>query len=141
MDISLLEKSIITKLKSEITDYAVELYPDNPDNYRLIHPKGSVLLNYGGSSFRRPQNPEAIVQIREIYFDFIILCRNLRGNGGCYDLLDSVKNAISGFKEQGCDPFYPVSEDISSHKDGIWTYQIRFSTKVKYTEASLNYNV
>jgi hypothetical protein len=40
------ETAIVEKLKADITDLAVEPFPENVKDYELIHPNGAVLVSY-----------------------------------------------------------------------------------------------
>lgn len=134
MQITDFEKAIIDKLKENITDMAVEAYPDNPDTYKLIHPKGAILVHYSGSKFLNPMYEEVIIQERKINYDIIIVAKSLRGNGGIYETMDKVRETLTGFKNQDTLKMYPIDEEYIHQDNGLWQYGMRFETRVKHVE-------
>ena len=40
-------------LQAALPGYEVALFPDHPDSYRFIHPRGAVLIGYQGSKFTK----------------------------------------------------------------------------------------
>ena len=82
MLITEIEDAIIERLKTNIPDLLVEPFPDNPSAYRLLHPKGAVLVRYRGGRYTNPETLGVIVQDRTIEFDLVIVTRNLRNHAG-----------------------------------------------------------
>lgn len=139
MQINDFEKAIIDKLKDNITDVAIEAYPDNPDTYKLIHPKGAILVHYSGSKFMPSLYDEVIIQQRKLTYDIIILAKSLRGNGSIYETMDKVRETLTGFKYQDAIKMYPIDEEYIHQENGLWQYGMRFESRVKHIEKEYEY--
>jgi hypothetical protein len=50
MLISQIEQKIIERLKEKIKDLHIEGFPDKPQQFSLIHPKGAILVHYQGEN-------------------------------------------------------------------------------------------
>jgi hypothetical protein len=151
MDIKELETAIVTKIKEALPDLLVEAYPDHPSSFKMIHPKGAILVHYSGSRFLPSLFEEVIVQERKVSYDLILLNRSLRSNGGIYDTMDKVREALTGFQvavpltSEGEDPlrtnvlplatkFYPLEEEFILEENGLWQYGMRFECFTKQIE-------
>ena len=53
-------------LQAALPGYEVALFPDHPDSYRFIHPRGAVLIGYQGSKFTKLEALGMIAQQRDI---------------------------------------------------------------------------
>ena len=60
----------------------VERFPENPQQYRLNHPRGAVLLAYGKSTFGHTESLDASVQARDIVLRLTLIFRQLNGADG-----------------------------------------------------------
>jgi len=123
MKITEIENAIINKLKIDIQDLAVEPFPDNVEDYKLLHPKGAILVSYEGSNYTNPQIEQ---QIRLLEFDVIVIVRNLRSYLGAYEILDRVRQSLTNdlFIENA--KLYPISEKFLFVEEDKWHYEIRF---------------
>ena len=135
MDIKDLESAIVNTLKEALPDLLVEAYPDNPSSFKMIHPKGAVLVHYSGSKFNPSLFEEVIVQERKLTYDFIILSRSLRGNSGIYETMDKIREALTGFQYDDTTKFYPIDEEFILEENGLWQYGMRFETFTKHVES------
>lgn len=137
MLISDIENAIITRLQDKVTDLIVETFPNNPDDYieyEFVHPIGAVLVYYAGSGYSNTKSISSIVQDELAKFGMTIMIRNLDLKKGCYKYLDQVKNALTGYKIDGCKKMYPLKSELLSEKDGIWQYGITFAISKPSTE-------
>lgn len=135
MNITTLETAIVNKLKQALPDLLIEAYPDHPSSFKMIHPKGAVLVHYSGSKFLPSLFEEVIVQERKVSYDLIILNRSLRGNGGIYDTMDKVREALTGFQTEDTTKFYPLEEEFILEENGLWQYGMRFESFTKHIES------
>lgn len=148
MLISAAEQAIVNRLAARLTDpmqtgedaEAVEIraWPENPDEYRLIHPIGAVLVRYKGSRWSPPETLGAVVQTRTAEFELAVIVRSLRdrqGHLGGYTLLDSVRLVLTGYGLPGAmTPLYLVREDLVSRKANNWLYAQTFACRARTIE-------
>ncbi|MDI1471926.1 hypothetical protein THER_1648 [Thermodesulfovibrio sp. N1] len=127
MTIADIEQAIIDRLKTKIQGLEITGFPEKPKEYRLLHPKGALLVSYAGSTFSEPQSVNAIVQERKMEFDITVAMRHLRTHEGAYAYLDAVRIALTGYRITGCSKMYPVKEQFLSEDNGIWQYSITFT--------------
>ena len=139
MDIKELETAIVNKLKAALTDLLVEVYPDNPSSFRMIHPKGAVLVHYSGSKFNPSLFEEVIVQERKLTYDLIVLNRSLRGNSGIYETMDKTREALTGFQYDDTTKFYPIDEEFILEENGLWQYGMKFEALTKHIESGYEF--
>jgi len=142
MTIKEIENSIIEKLSSDVTDLKIEGYPENPDTYRLNHPKGAVLAHYFGSDFGEPllgDEPESfIAQEEKELFVVTLSIRGLRSHQGAYDYINRIKDVLTGYQPVNslkCKKMYPKQIRFTSQADGVWVYKILFSVKLLTQES------
>ena len=123
------ETAIVEKLKTDITDLAVEPFPDNVKDYELIHPNGAVLVSYEGSNYT---NPRLEQQARMIEFDVIVIVRNLRSHLGAYETLERVRQSITNDLYIENMKLYPLSEKFLFVDDDKSHFEIRFMLPAVY---------
>lgn len=139
MNIKDLETAIVNKLKVALPDLLVEAYPDNPSSFKMIHPKGAVLIHYSGSKFNPSLFEEVIVQERKLTYDLIVLNRSLRGNSGIYETMDKIREALTGFQYDDTTRFYPIDEEFILEENGLWQYGMRFESFTKHVESGYEF--
>jgi len=133
MSIAVIENDIIEQLESYISTLKIEGFPDNGD-YNLTHSKGAVLVSYTNSFFETETNFEFIQQEENIEFALLLLVRGLRRENGAYGYIDTIKEALTGFKPTGCSKMFPTDINFVRIQDGIWEYSIGFRlTKENYS--------
>ncbi|MEW5970224.1 MAG: Gp37 family protein [Pseudomonadota bacterium] len=134
MNIEILETAIVNRLKTAITDVKVEAIPDDPQNYKLLHPKGAILVHYSGSKFKAPDLVDYIAQDRYVTFDVFLSIRGLRNNNGAYNYLETTKSLLTGFSTDDIGKMYPIDESFQGQDNGLWHYYIRIQGKTKHEE-------
>lgn len=135
MNIKEIEDGIISKLKSEIPNFLIEGFPDKPSEFILIHPIGAILVHYQGSNYSTSRSLNFINQENKKEFSITIITRDLRSNNGAYELMDKVKEVLTGFKIAGCEKLIPTKDGFISEKNGIWQYAINFALTTPHIEA------
>ena len=76
-------------LVAAFPDLAVELFPARPEDYRLNHPVGALLLAYPGSRFADPiLRATSVCQERTLTLGVSLVSRHLWGPDGAVALLD-----------------------------------------------------
>lgn len=121
-----IEDAIISKLQTDITDLQIEGFPDSPDDYRLIHPVGAILVQYRGSDFDEPKALDTVSQTKRMDFLTVLVMRHLRSHQGAYAYLDSIRSSLRGHQITGFSKIYPVRERFLAEKNGIWWWAITF---------------
>lgn len=127
--------AIVQRLGTAVPALQVEAFPDNPETYRLYHPKGAALVIYGGSQYGEPQAVDILVQERRAEFDVTLLLRNLRGPEGANAHLDAIRLALTGHKlVGGGSKLRPVHDRFVSHDNGIWRFEVTFAATIPAIE-------
>ena len=128
MTIAAIEQALLTQLKGEITDLAVEAFPDDPRSYQLLHTKGAVLVHYEGSLPERPVRKGTVLQREEVRFGLTVVMRNLRStDAGAYSAIDRVRAAVLGCKLAGCGRAWINKTELLDAENGLWSYTIGVS--------------
>lgn len=124
------------RLAQKLPTLAVELFPDKPDDYRLNHPRGALLLSYVGSRYSTSRDVFAVVQNRVMRFSVTALFRQLNGRQGVVDVLDEVRLGLVGIAPVGCKPFWLESEQYVGQNTGIWQYELVLVTESVFVQVS-----
>ena len=122
-----LEQVVIDQLSSGISVLRVEPYPVSPDHYRLLNPRGAVLVMVSGSRFA----PSAGVQERTTRVTVTLLVRQLVSHSQTYELMEAVQVLLLGYQPEGWLPITAVSEQIVSKDpaEGVWQVEMAFETR------------
>jgi hypothetical protein len=132
-ELDYIENAIIERLKGKITDLKTEGFPENPDEYKLTHPKGAILVGYYGSDFSEPFSDEDVMQDEDMQFGMEIQIRGLRHKNGAYKAIKRIRRALQGFEIDGCKAMRPKAIKFVSQETGIWTYLFIFKLRRKVT--------
>ena len=135
MNLITVEDDIIAKLKADITTVEVVPWPDNPADFKNLHPTGAILVRYDGSGYITPipNSSKIIVHDRSSNWGISIIQENLRetkGHQGVYTLLESIRSALTGYTITGLDDasvMYPTSDGFTREVAGTWLYKIVFT--------------
>lgn len=124
------ELAIIERLRSLITDRAVEGFPDAPAKWRSTHQQGTLLVGYAGSSDTDETTDDIAVTARRMLFDVLILTRGLGnlGQQGAETDVERVRVALAGFVIPGFDMLIPLSDRCLVKDEGEWMFSVRFQT-------------
>lgn len=134
MTIAEIERGIIERLKSRLTDIQVLAFPEKPAEFNLTHPKGAVLVSYAGSTFSEPVATDLVLQDRKVEFSIFLLFRSLRGHDGAYRYLDSIRLILTGFRIPPAGKIYMVKEEFLGENAGVWSYGMTFAMKAPAVE-------
>lgn len=114
---------------------AVERYPARAQDYRLLHPKGAVLIGYGGSEFSPPRAMGALVQERTVKILLVLIVTNLRTHADSLPWLDALRALITGFTPvPGATKAYPQQERFLEEQDGVWSWELMVHFKLPNLE-------
>jgi len=115
-------------LKATFPELSVELFPDRPEDYRLNHPTGALLIAYPGSSSGAPQMMGRVEQQRTIRIGITLVLRQLWGPDGAPAIMDRLRAALVGWRPSSeCEPVYAIGDRFLSQDVGIWRYAAEFS--------------
>lgn len=134
MAIKEIENQIIERLKANIQDLHIEGFPEKPAEFRLVHPKGAILVHYQGGNYSETKSLGCIYQDKKLEFSITIVMRHLRTHEGAYEYLDKVRGILTGYKPENCSKMYPTKEDFLSEDNGLWQYSINFVTTTPVLE-------
>lgn len=127
-------EAIKVRLTAKFPTLAVEYFPDKPDEYRLNHPRGALLVSHLGSKFDETVATDVIVQPRYPKFSVTVVLRQLNGNGGALDVSGQVILALAGFKAPDCKKMWIVAERYLGETAGLWQYAVDVSTETMLVE-------
>lgn len=123
--------AFIARLKKEFDrELAVELFPENPVQYRLNHACGAILVAYGKSTFGASEATDAVFQARNMSFQLTLVFRQLHGTSGAISYLDRIRECLTGWKPPHCDmACRPAAEHFIGQVQGLWQYGVAITTR------------
>ena len=108
-------------LVAAFPDLAVELFPAQPQDYRLNHPVGALLLAYPGSRFADTTlRANSVCQERTLTLGVSLVARHLWGPDGAVALMDRLRAALLGWRPTDCQPVTAVSDRLLAEQAGLW---------------------
>lgn len=128
--------AMLARLQADLgSELIIELFPENPLQYRLNHPRGAVLLAYGKSTFGQSESTDACFQARHLVLRLTLVFRQLNGKDGVVSHLDRIRACLTGWypphAHQAC---RPVSEHFIGHQNGLWQYAQDFATDTPHLQ-------
>lgn len=148
---------ILEQIRARIYDtvphYEVELFPDDPDNYRLNAQDGAILIQYLGSQYGQSESTSLVQQRRNIHLALTVLSRSQHNEYGSLETLDLVRDAVMGYTPEECAPCFLIKEEWLGSDAGIWQYQLIVATyaheiqhheskdTAKFVETLLRHNI
>ncbi|NNA49755.1 MULTISPECIES: Gp37 family protein [Pseudomonas] len=123
--------AFVTRLKKDFDrELAIELFPENPAQYRLNHACGAILLAYGKSTFGASESTDAVFQARNMSFQLTLVFRQLHGTNGAISYLDRIRECLTGWKPPHCDmTCRPTAENFIGQVQGLWQYGLSVATR------------
>jgi hypothetical protein len=145
LDIATVEQAIIARLASAFggsivngkvvgAQVDIDHYPERAsESYELKHRVGAVLVRYHGSDYGGVIDTEAVIQERTMVWYVEILMRDLgwsyggQASGpspGAYQIIETVRLALSGFIVPGFRKMYPASDEHEGKdkQGGVYYY-------------------
>lgn len=127
-------ESVRERLYAQIDKCAIELFPDDLENYYVKDEYGAILVQYAGSKFEGLDSVDIIQQRRAVHIALTVIARSQHNDYGALDLLDKVRLAIVGFKPTNCTACHLVSEEFAGESQGLWQYQLIVKTETWQVE-------
>jgi len=107
---------IVERLKAYITGLEIKPFPAEPGKYRLMHPRGALLVHYAGSNAEKGRQP--VLAVRAV----------ARFEGDALLFLEAARVIINGWQIPGCSRFEYDGDEYLDEKQGTWEYDIMFRT-------------
>jgi hypothetical protein len=139
LDIATVEKAILARLTAAVADQvAVDHFPAHASKkYELKHRVGAVLVGYDGSEYGPVIDTEVVIQERTVIWYIEIQMRDLgwsyggQASGpspGAYQILETVRNALTGFVVLGYRKMYPSNENFEAidQQGGVYYFNARY---------------
>lgn len=123
----------LAQIRAGLPELEVELFPDTPTTYRLVHPLAAVLLAYPGSTFGEPRLIGRVEQERTQRLGTTLCLRHLWGEHGAAALLDRLRDSLVGWRPAEAEPVYAVGERLLHQEAGVWWYGADFAFKSRFT--------
>lgn len=121
-----------TLLIAAFPDLVVELFPARPEDYRLNHPVGALLLAYPGSNFSNALlRADTVAQDRQIGLSVSLVTRHLWGPDGAIAMMDRLRAALMGWRPTDCQPMIVVRDRLLSENAGLWWHVADFSCQTR----------
>lgn len=127
-------ESVRERLYTQIDKCAIELFPDDLENYYVKDEYGAILVQYAGSKFESLDSVDIIQQRRAVHIALTVIARSQHNDYGALELLDKVRLAIVGFKPTNCTACHLVSEEFAGESQGLWQYQLIVKTETWQVE-------
>jgi len=130
------EDAIIAKLQPSMTTANVDVdhVPENEDDLKKAISRPRVWVAYNGTEYNpsKSASAQAIVQDGTTTFEIVIQSKKLRGNKGCYIVMELVKLLLTGFKAaEELNPLYLIKEELLQFDNqGVWNYRQIYSCKM-----------
>ncbi|MDH2927352.1 hypothetical protein FW755_03190 [Lonepinella koalarum] len=121
--------SIQQRLLDTTSQFAVELFPDDVDNYYLKDEVGAVLVQYAGSKFESLDSVDIVQQRRAVQIALTVIARSQHNDQGALDILDQIRLSLTGFRPTNCTPCHLISEQFIGEDSGLWQYQLLIHTE------------
>lgn len=123
-----LVQATMERISARLPDLACELFPDDPEEYSLLHPVGAVLVRYKGSSYGPSQDVDLVAQERGPQVELTLITRSLNGSEGATQFLERLRLIVMGWKPLGFSPCRMVRDEFISQQGGQWRHALDFST-------------
>ena len=121
-------------LVAAFPDLTVELFPAQPQDYRLNHPVGALLLAYPGSRFAEPVlRANSLCQERTLTLGVSLVSRHLWGPDGAVALLDRLRAALLGWRPDDGQPVIALADRLLGEQAGLWWYAAEFACQTRVT--------
>lgn len=123
--------AVVTRLTGKLgRELVVELFPENPQHYRLNHARGAVLVAFGTSRFSRGEATDTVFQDRDLTIPLTLIFRQLNGPEGVVAYLDRIRAVLTGFVPPHCSlALAPLEESFLGQRSGLWQYAQKYLTR------------
>ena len=129
-------QAAVQRLAASLPGFATEYFPESPGDYRLNHPRGALLVGYGGSRYGESVNAGPFqAQERMATVTVTLVFRQLHGRDGAVLALDDVIAALLGFRLPDTTGGLQVRRSrFLGQIAGLWQYDIDFEAPAMAVE-------
>lgn len=122
------------RLVAAFPDLVVELFPARPEDYRLNHPVGALLLAYPGSTFSEALlRADGVAQERTLGLSVSLVTRHLWGPDGAVALMDRLRAALHGWRPDDCRPVILIRDRLLAEQAGLWWHVLDCACQTRVT--------
>lgn len=137
MDTLAIVDDVVQRLRLKLPALQVEYFPEKPEEFRLNHPTGAVLVSYISSKYAAPEDTCAVVQPQTVTLCATVIMRQLNGRGGAVAMLELVRRALGGWRPANCHRPVRLKQDtFIGEVAGLWQYALEFVTDTMFVEDS-----
>ncbi|EQC0634433.1 Gp37 family protein [Salmonella enterica] len=137
MDTLTIVDDVVQRLRLKLPALQVEYFPEKPEEFRLNHPTGAVLVSYISSKYAAPEDTCAVVQAQTVTLCATVVMRQLNGRGGAVAMLELVRRALGGWRPANCHRPVRLKQDtFIGEVAGLWQYALEFVTDTMFVEDS-----
>lgn len=137
MNIWPVTEALLDRLKLKFPGLQVAYFPEKPDEFRLNHPKGALLVSYGKSTFGAMQDTGVVLQPQTARFSITVVMRQLNGAEGAVAVLDLVRQALGGWRPPNCRrAIWLISDTFLGQVSGLWQYDLMVATETVFIQNS-----
>jgi hypothetical protein len=127
--------AIVNRLKSVMTGFDVMPYPNNIDDFTLIHPKGAVLVLLKGGNYTKPKIDR---QAGLLNISIYLVIKDVLKRAEHYETLDTVRHTVS----RGVKVFKTIDDEVvldnelriyhtgwnnqGYDENNVWWYELNF---------------
>jgi len=125
-----IEEDIVERLKKfGGVNWLVQPFPDDVTNFDTANIQNAVLVHYSASDFKGQSSSAFGTQNRTIRFAVHYLTRSLSGHHGRYSEMETIRDAIQGFKTQGLE-LVLESDKLLAQNEGLWHWLFEVSCEL-----------
>ncbi|WP_406705431.1 Gp37 family protein [Sodalis sp.] len=129
MDTLTLLSAVVERLRLQLPGLHVDFFPERPEQFRLNHPRGAVLVSYGKSNFGQTQDIGVVIQPQTVRLTATVVVRQLNGKDGAVAALDQVRQCLGGWRPPDCQrDIWLVEEVFLGQTEGLWQYALTIET-------------
>ncbi|MGL9719855.1 Gp37 family protein [Symbiopectobacterium sp.] len=129
MDTCTLLSAVVERLRLQLPGLHVDFFPERPEQFRLNHSRGAVLVSYGKSRFGQTQDIGGVIQPQTVRLTATVVVKQLNGKGGAVAVLDQVRQCLGGWRPPDCQrDIWLVEEVFLGQTEGLWQYALTVET-------------
>jgi Gp37 protein len=140
--IATLEDLIISKLRSILPEVDTQPLPVDPADLGLPVTESQIYVAFESESFNPVEGGYTgrtyYQQLRKLRFQLILRLFELYGQQRSYDVLDTIRQALTGLgvEQRSRTGLYQVDGGFKQYAQGLWLYQMRFEIPTAYTQTN-----
>lgn len=123
-------QAVETRLRTAELGVHVEYFPENPETYKLTHPRAALLVSAVTRNYQAPGSTSGSVARYNLRVQITVVARSLLAEDtGAYDLLDRVYEEMTKAPLHLKARAYPEREFFLSRDQDNWRYAAIYTFK------------